>query len=186
MKTHEFIISWNSWALAYLSKDFTVPVDVVRVQFNVDCLFHPAWAEMGIMINKLYLIPEQAESGIVSMLWNSQGAFIWQTFLMKKDSSLAIFLAGKWGLYVAHSRCLLATFLCGPIQCCIWSNVAFGAEQTAKQFSNSGKQFLVVVYTEVLASLKAEFAAINRGTPKKPPQKRNMVHLVLFFIFWKW
>ena len=122
-----------SWALAYLSKDFTVPVDVVRVQFNVDCLFHPAWAEMGIMINKLYLIPEQAESGIVSMLWNSQGAFIWQTFLMKKDSSLAIFLAGKWGMYVAHSRCLLATFLCGPVQCCIWSNVAFGVEQTAKQ-----------------------------------------------------
>ena len=126
-KTHEFIISWNSWALAYLSKDFTVPVDVVRVQFNVDCLFHPAWAEMGIMINKLYLIPEQAESGIVSMLWNSQGAFIWQTFLMKKDSSLAIFWQENEGCM------LLIQDVCWQLAYVVQCNVAFGAEQTAKQ-----------------------------------------------------
>ena len=80
---------------------------------------------------------------------------------------------------------LLIQDVCWQLFCVVQYNVAFGAEQTAKQFSNSGKQSLVVVYTEVLASLKAEFAAINRGTPKKPPQKRNMVHLVLFFIFWK-
>ena len=45
----------------------TIPVDVVRVKSYVNRLFDLACVPMRIMINKLYLIPKQVVSGVVSV-----------------------------------------------------------------------------------------------------------------------
>ena len=46
----------------------TVPVDVFRVKYFVNCLFDPACVTMKIMINKLYFIPKRVVSSVVGVL----------------------------------------------------------------------------------------------------------------------
>ena len=46
----------------------TIAVDVVRVKSNMNCLFYPARAVIGVTINKLYFVPEWLVSGVVGML----------------------------------------------------------------------------------------------------------------------
>ena len=46
----------------------TIPVDVVRVESYVNCLIDPMCVVIGVMINKLYFVPEWLVSGVVGML----------------------------------------------------------------------------------------------------------------------
>ena len=51
----------------------TIPVDVVRVKSDMNCLFDPARLVIRVTINKLYFVPEWLVSGVVGMLWNGGG-----------------------------------------------------------------------------------------------------------------
>ena len=56
---------WNFYSI--------IPVDVVRVKSNVNCLFDPARVVIRVTINKLYFVPEWLVSGVVGVLWNGGG-----------------------------------------------------------------------------------------------------------------
>ena len=48
----------------------TIPVDVVRMKSNMNCLFDPARVVIRVTIFKLYFVPEWLLSGVVGVLWN--------------------------------------------------------------------------------------------------------------------
>ena len=69
---------------------------VVRVVVSLiylNCLFYPAWVEMGITINKINIVPERVVSGAVGVLWDGGELFIsgMDILLMFLDSLLHIF-----------------------------------------------------------------------------------------------
>ena len=45
----------------------TIPVDVFRVKSYVNRIFDPACVPMRVTINKLYFVPKQVVSGVVSV-----------------------------------------------------------------------------------------------------------------------
>ena len=51
----------------------TIPVDVVRVKYYMNCLFDLPRVVIRVTINKLYFVPEWLMSGVVGMLWNGGG-----------------------------------------------------------------------------------------------------------------
>lgn len=69
---------------------------VVRVVVSLiylNCLFYPAWVEMGITINKINIVPERVVSGAVGVLWDGGELLISvpDILLMFLDSLLHIF-----------------------------------------------------------------------------------------------
>ena len=51
----------------------TIPVDDVRMKSYVNYLFDPTCLPMRNTINKLYFVPKQVVSAVVSVFWNGRG-----------------------------------------------------------------------------------------------------------------
>ena len=63
----------------------TIPVNVVRVQSYMNCLFDPTCVVMRVTINKLIFVPEWLVSGVVGVLCNGG-------FLSTGESDVSIML----------------------------------------------------------------------------------------------
>ena len=50
-----------------------IPVDVVRVKFYVNRLFHPATVPMRVSIKKIYFVVKRVVSGVVRVFGNGGG-----------------------------------------------------------------------------------------------------------------
>ena len=61
------------WSWAFWNFYSIIPVDVVRVKSDVNCLFDLVRVVIRVTINKLYFVPERLVSGVVGVLWNGGG-----------------------------------------------------------------------------------------------------------------
>lgn len=84
----------------------TVPVDVVKLKFKVNCFFYRACVEVEITVNNLYFVLERAVSGVVGVLWHDRrgsSIHIW-TDHIERQTIISLYLRFFFSFYLPFSR----------------------------------------------------------------------------------